>query len=296
MERIGFVGLGTMGAAMAANLRRAGFESRPGTGRPAAPRSSIELGVDGGRDARPPSPGAADVVVVCVSDTPDVEAVLFGPDGVAEGARRGQPRHRLLDDLAVGAPATSPRASRERGVAMLDAPGLGRQRGRAEGDAHDLRGRRAGRRRARPPVLEAMGKTITHVGPIGAGQAVKAVNQVDPRRHLPRRRRGHRPRDQGRPRRRAGRRGARRRRGPELGPRQPQRPDDRQRLPARVQGRAPPQGPRHRPRPGARARGGAAGQRARRGARGRPDRPAATPTTTCPRSRARSGRSRASTS
>ena len=100
MERIGFLGLGTMGAAMAANLSRAGFgvtawNRTPGPAR----RSSTQLGT---RRADTPAAVAAasDVVVICVSDTPDVEAVLFGPKASRRGRALGHPRHRLLDDRA----------------------------------------------------------------------------------------------------------------------------------------------------------------------------------------------------
>ena len=84
MERIGFVGLGTMGAAMATNLRRAGFEVTVWNRTPGRADQLVELGA---REAATPAAVAAasDVVVCCVSDTPDVEAVLFGDDGVARG-------------------------------------------------------------------------------------------------------------------------------------------------------------------------------------------------------------------
>jgi 3-hydroxyisobutyrate dehydrogenase len=119
----------------------------------------------------------ADIVVICVSDTPDVEAVLFGPDGVVEGARA----ETLITDCSTIAPSGSwdfAARLRERGLAMVDAPVSGGSEGAQKatltifvgGEAEDVE-------RARP-VLAAMGRTITHVGPIGAGQAVKAVNQV----------------------------------------------------------------------------------------------------------------------
>ena len=119
----------------------------------------------------------ADIVVICVSDTPDVEAVLFGPAGVVEGARPGT----LIIDCSTIAPSGSwGFAARlaEHDLAMIDAPVSGGSEGARNatltifvgGDVDDVE-------RARP-VLEAMGQTITHVGPIGAGQAVKAVNQV----------------------------------------------------------------------------------------------------------------------
>ena len=83
VERIAFVGLGTMGAAMAANLRRAGFEVTVWN---RTPGRAADLVAQGASEAATPADAArlADVVVTCVSDTPDVDAVLFGPDGVAE--------------------------------------------------------------------------------------------------------------------------------------------------------------------------------------------------------------------
>jgi 3-hydroxyisobutyrate dehydrogenase len=174
--RVGFVGLGTMGGAMAANVARAGFEVSAWN---RTPGRATELGALGVRLAASPADVASgsDLVVTIVSDTPDVEAVLFGDDGVASGAAAGS----LVVDMSTIAPsATRDFAARlaARDVAMLDAPVSGGSEGAKKGtltifvggDADDLE-------RARP-VLAAMGTTITHVGPIGAGQAVKAVNQV----------------------------------------------------------------------------------------------------------------------
>ena len=88
MERIGFVGLGTMGAAMAANVRRAGFEVTAWNRTPGRAVGLSALGV--AEAATPAAVGrASDAVVVCVSDTPDVEAVLFGVDGIASGLASG---------------------------------------------------------------------------------------------------------------------------------------------------------------------------------------------------------------
>ena len=174
--RVGFVGLGTMGGAMAANVARAGFEVTAWNRTPGRATELADLGV-----ALAPTAAAAaaasDVIVTIVSDTPDVEAILFGPDGVASGARPGS----LVVDMSTISPsATRDFAVRlgERGVTMLDAPVSGGSEGARKGtlsifvggDAADLE-------RARP-VLAAMGTTITHLGPIGSGQAAKAVNQV----------------------------------------------------------------------------------------------------------------------
>jgi 3-hydroxyisobutyrate dehydrogenase len=176
VERIGFIGLGTMGAAMAANLARAGFAVSVWNRTPDRAPELDDLGVE---RARTPAELArsVDVVVVCVSDTPDVATVLLGPEGVAAGARSGM--------LVIDCSTISPAATRgfaaelaEHDIALVDAPVSGGSEGAQKatltifvgGEASDVE-------RARP-ILAALGKTITHVGPIGSGQAVKAVNQV----------------------------------------------------------------------------------------------------------------------
>lgn len=173
---VAFLGLGTMGAAMAANLARAGFPVTAWNRTPGRAPELAELGV-----SIAPTPAAAaagaDIVVLCVSDTPDVEAVLFGTDGVVDGARPGT----LVIDCSTIAPSGSwdfAARLQDRELSMVDAPVSGGSEGARDatltifvgGDSDDVE-------RARP-VLEALGRTITHVGPIGAGQAVKAVNQV----------------------------------------------------------------------------------------------------------------------
>ncbi|HET7828623.1 MAG TPA: NAD(P)-dependent oxidoreductase [Candidatus Limnocylindrales bacterium] len=176
MERIGFVGLGTMGAAMAANLRRAGFDV---TAWNRTPGRADELVALGGTEANSPADvaRASDVVVICVSDTPDVDAVLLGKDGIAEGLAAGG----LVIDCSTISPAATARFAatlKDKGIGFVDAP----VSGGSEGAKHAtltifVGGEPADAERARP-VLEAMGKTITHFGPAGSGQAVKAVNQV----------------------------------------------------------------------------------------------------------------------
>ena len=176
MESIGFCGLGTMGAAMAANLRAAGFPLTVWNRTPGRAAALVDAGA---REAASPADvaRASDITVVCVSDTPDVEAVLFGPDGVASGARAGS----LIIDCSTISPAgTRDFAARlsTQDVAMIDAPVSGGSEGAINatltimvgGDDADVE-------RARP-VLSAMGRSITHMGPVGAGQATKAVNQV----------------------------------------------------------------------------------------------------------------------
>jgi 3-hydroxyisobutyrate dehydrogenase len=175
-ERIGFLGLGTMGAAMAANLARNGFAVTAWNRTDRSIPALDELGV-----ARAATPAeivrATDSVVVCVSDTPDVEAVLFGPEGVAAGAREGQ---LVIDCSTISPSATRDFAGRlgSQGVDLVDAPVSGGSEGAQKATLTIFcGGDGAAVDRARP-ILAAMGKTITHVGPSGSGQAVKAVNQV----------------------------------------------------------------------------------------------------------------------
>ena len=176
MERIGFVGLGTMGAAMAANLRRAGFEVTVWNRTPGRATELLELGA---REAPTPAAVAteSDVVVCCVSDTPDVEAVLFGDDGVASGIARGS---LVIDCSTISPSATAGFAARlaEAGVAFVDAPVSGGSEGAKHATLTIMVGGEPDAFERARPVLEAMGKTVTRFGPAGSGQAVKAVNQV----------------------------------------------------------------------------------------------------------------------
>lgn len=176
MERIAFVGLGTMGAAMAANLCRAGFEVTVWNRTPGRAGAIVALGaVEAATPAR--AAAAADVVVCCVSDTPDVEAVLFGADGVIEGLGAGG----LVIDcstIAPGATVAFAARLRERGIGFVDAPVSGGSEGAKLGTLTIFVGGEAADAERAQPVLAAMGKTITHFGPAGSGQAVKAVNQV----------------------------------------------------------------------------------------------------------------------
>lgn len=175
-ERVGFIGLGIMGQGMAANILRAGFPllvwnrtlSRTAT-----------LAAAGAGVANSPAElaAASDVIITCVSDTPDVQEVILGPNGVVQGVRPGS----LVIDMST----ISPEATRmlaaalaERGVDMLDAPVSGGSEGTAQGTLSIMVGGQAGALARAMPILQAMGQRITHVGSHGAGQTVKLVNQV----------------------------------------------------------------------------------------------------------------------
>ena len=176
MERIGFIGLGTMGAAMAANIARGGFPLTVWNRTPGKAGPLVALGA---HEARSPAEvgRTSDVVVICVSDTPDVEAVVFGPDGLAAGLREGA---LVVDCSTISPSATRAIAERLRsqGVGFLDAPVSGGSEGARDGTLTIFVGGEANDLERARPVLERLGRTVTHVGPVGAGQITKAVNQV----------------------------------------------------------------------------------------------------------------------
>jgi 3-hydroxyisobutyrate dehydrogenase len=174
--RVGFAGLGTMGRAMAANLARAGFPLTVWNRSPGRSGPLVELGA---REAASPAGLAAesDVVVTCVRDTPDVEEILFGSGGIASGARRDL---LVIDCSTISPAATRSFAARlaDRGVHFVDAPVSGGSEGAQQGTLSIMVGGDAADVERARSILEAMGKTITHMGPVGAGQATMAVNQV----------------------------------------------------------------------------------------------------------------------
>ncbi len=176
MERIAFAGMGTMGSAMSANLRKAGFEVTVWNRTPGRAADVVALGAveaataaDAARDAT--------VALTCVSDTPDVEAVLFGAGGIVEGLAAGS---LVIDVSTISPGATRAFAARlrERGIGFVDAPVSGGSEGARKGTLTIFVGGEPEDVERARPVLAAMGTTITHFGPAGAGQAVKAVNQV----------------------------------------------------------------------------------------------------------------------
>jgi 3-hydroxyisobutyrate dehydrogenase len=175
-ERIGFVGLGTMGSAMAGHLARAGYPLTVWNRTAGREAPLVELGAVAAADPAAVA-AASDVVLISVSDTPDVEAVLFGPRGVAEAAAPGG---LVIDTSTISPAATRDFAARlgVQGVGLVDAPVSGGSEGAQKATLTIfLGGEPADVERARP-VLEHLGRTITHFGPSGSGQAVKAVNQV----------------------------------------------------------------------------------------------------------------------
>jgi 3-hydroxyisobutyrate dehydrogenase len=175
-ERLGFVGLGIMGRGMVRNLLKAGYGVR--VWNRTASRADA-LVADGATAAASPRDVGehSDIVFICVSDTPDVEAVIFGADGLAAGMLQGG----LIVDMSTISPQATQQFARklaEGGIAMLDAPVSGGSEGAERGTLSIMIGGDAAQVERARPYFEAMGKTITHVGPNGAGQTVKLVNQI----------------------------------------------------------------------------------------------------------------------
>src|SRR5512146_2250411 len=172
---IGFIGLGVMGGPMARNLLRAGFRLTVHN----RSRAKVEQLVrEGARDGGSPAgvARAAEVVLICVPDTPDVERVLFGGDGMIHGL---EPGSVVIDCSTISATATVAYATRlnEHGVHMLDSPVSGGPKGAEDGTLSCMIGGDAGVLARCMPVLRAIGRTFTHVGASGAGQACKSCNQ-----------------------------------------------------------------------------------------------------------------------
>jgi 3-hydroxyisobutyrate dehydrogenase len=165
-----------MGAAMAGHLAAAGH---PLSVWNRSPGRAVDLVALGATEAATPADlgRAADVVVICVSDTPDVESVLFGPAGVADRIAAGS----LIVDCSTISPSASRSFAtrlREQGVGFVDAPVSGGSEGARNATLTIFVGGEAADVERARPILGRLGRTITHFGPVGAGQAVKAVNQV----------------------------------------------------------------------------------------------------------------------
>jgi 2-hydroxy-3-oxopropionate reductase len=175
-ETIGFIGLGIMGKPMARNLLAAGFEL---TVHSRSPGPVDELVADGAKRAASPREVAAasTVTITMLPDTPDVEDVLAGSDGVVEGAAPGT----LVIDMSSIDPDTSRSIAgtlAERGVGVLDAPVSGGERGAIDGTLSIMVGGDEAAFARATPIFEALGAIIVHVGPSGAGQVAKACNQL----------------------------------------------------------------------------------------------------------------------
>ena len=175
-ETVGFIGLGVMGAPMAGNVVEAGHSLVVHSRSPEPVDALAEAGAETAQSPREVAE-RADVVITMLPDSPAVEAVVFGDDGVLAGASEGD----LLVDMSTIHPTVSvaiAQAAAERGVAALDAPVSGGDVGAQQGTLSIMVGGDAADFERAHPLFEVLGKTIVHVGEAGAGQVVKACNQV----------------------------------------------------------------------------------------------------------------------
>ncbi|MBB4683448.1 2-hydroxy-3-oxopropionate reductase [Amycolatopsis jiangsuensis] len=176
MSRIGFIGLGVMGTPMAAHLAAAGHEVR---GFDLNAGALAKLVAAGGRAAAavPDAVSGAEVVITMLPDHPQVEQVVLAPGGVLDHAGRGT----LLADMSTIRPETSievAKAGADKGIRVLDAPVSGGQAGAEQAALSIMAGGDAADFAAVKPVFDVLGTTVVHVGPHGAGQVVKAANQL----------------------------------------------------------------------------------------------------------------------
>ena len=172
--KIGFIGLGIMGGPMAANLVKAGFAV---TGYNRSPAAVERLAATGGSPASTAADAVrdADVIITMLPDSPDVERVALGE--ILHNAKTGA----LYIDMSTVRPQTSTtiaKAFAEEGLRTLDAPVSGGEQGAIEGKLSIMVGGSEEAFAQAQPVFEALGTTIVHVGPDGAGQTVKAANQL----------------------------------------------------------------------------------------------------------------------
>jgi 3-hydroxyisobutyrate dehydrogenase len=174
--KVAFIGMGTMGAPMALNLLKAGHgvivHNRTRD-------REVPIAEAGAERADSPAAAAetAEVVITCVSDTADVEQVILGENGVMAGARPGT----VVVDMSTISPTVTRAIAAtlaEKAIAMVDAPVSGGSEGAKNGTLSIMVGGDQADVAKVTPVLKAMGKTITHIGPIGSGQLTKAINQI----------------------------------------------------------------------------------------------------------------------
>ncbi|MBJ8340775.1 2-hydroxy-3-oxopropionate reductase [Antrihabitans sp. YC3-6] len=176
MSTIAFIGLGIMGSPMAVNLANAGHSVSGYNRTPDRTEPLVKAG-GSAADSIADAVAEADVVAIMVPDSPDVEEVLVGEDGVFDNAKPGT---LIIDFSSIRPDVTARLATQatERGFALIDAPVSGGEPGAINAALSIMVGGAAEDFERAKPVLDAVGKTIVHVGPSGSGQTVKAANQL----------------------------------------------------------------------------------------------------------------------
>jgi len=174
--RIGFIGLGIMGKPMAKNLLQAGFPLIVHNRSRAKVDELVKEGAAGASSAKEVA-SSTDVVITMLPNSPDVELVSLGANGIKEGARRGQ----LFIDMSTINPIVSQKIAKElagSGVAMVDAPVSGGEKGAIDATLSIMAGGDPQDFERALPIFNALGKTITHMGALGAGGFTKLANQI----------------------------------------------------------------------------------------------------------------------
>jgi 2-hydroxy-3-oxopropionate reductase len=175
-QTVGFIGLGIMGRPMARNLLKAGYPLVVHSRGQGPVQELVGAGAKAASSAREVA-GQVDVLITMLPNSPDVELVALGPDGIQDGARRGL----LYLDMSTISPLVSQKVGKAlaaKGVRMLDAPVSGGEKGALDAALSIMVGGEKADFDAALPIFQAMGKTITHLGPLGAGGFTKLANQI----------------------------------------------------------------------------------------------------------------------
>lgn len=172
--KLGFIGLGNMGAPMAANLLKAGYELVVHDIRPEPVEAAVKLGAKKGSSPREVA-GICSAVITILPTSKEVEEVVLGDNGIMAGAREGS----VVIEMSTSYPGSTLKINRllsERGMRMLDAPVSGGVKGAVAGTLSVMVGGDEELFREFKPVFEAMGKNVFHLGDVGAGHTMKAIN------------------------------------------------------------------------------------------------------------------------
>jgi len=175
-KKIGFIGLGVMGKPMAMNLLKVGYPMTVWNRTRSKMNDLLEAGAEGAESPKEVAE-KSDVVITIVTDSPDVEEVVLGPQGVIHGARTGL----ILIDMSTISPTVARKVAEklaEKGVKMLDAPVSGGEIGAIKGTLSIMVGGPKETFDECLPILEVLGKRITYMGPNGMGQTTKLCNQA----------------------------------------------------------------------------------------------------------------------
>ena len=174
--RIGFIGLGIMGKPMAQNLSKAGYPLAVYARRPDMMDPLVSMGATACENPKAVA-AQSDIIFTIVSDTPDVEQVILGEQGVIQGAQAGS----VVVDMSTISPSATRHMAEllaKKGIQMLDAPVSGGEQGAIDGTLSIMVGGKEETFQTVLPLFEVMGKNIVHVGEHGAGQVTKACNQI----------------------------------------------------------------------------------------------------------------------